>query len=236
MIAESVKIITLYLPRKVLQRPTLRPSSVQGWDKTFLGSYIDSAGNRSGDQKQMNAEDKFIAIQPKKPPTELTLHVREWCVDAESAQPPFVLVHGLSSNAHTWDGVARRLAEAGHRVVAVDQRGHGLSDKPDGDYDFDTVTDDLALLIDALGLDQPIVVGQSWGGNVMLALGARYPKLARGLGFIDGGTIDLQARPDGEWEQIKERLRPPKLAGTAYDLHGVRSDAQTDPHVSSGVE
>lgn len=166
----------------------------------------------------MNPEDRFITIQSKNPQTELTLHVREWRADSGSEVAPFVLVHGLSSNARTWDGVARRLVGAGHRVVAVDQRGHGLSDKPDDGYDFDTVTDDLALLIDALGLVRPIVVGQSWGGNVMLALGVRYPQLARGLGFVDGGTIDLQGRPDGEWAQIEERLRPPPLAGTLYEL------------------
>jgi len=44
---------------------------------------------------------------------------------------PFVLVHGLASNARLWDGVARRLAGAGHSSAAVDLRGHGRSDKPD---------------------------------------------------------------------------------------------------------
>lgn len=165
----------------------------------------------------MNPQDRFIPIRTK-PDQELSLHIRDWQPQTETNRVPFILVHGLASNARTWDGVARHLAQAGHRAIALDQRGHGLSDKPDDGYDFDTVTEDLSLLIDALGFDRPILIGQSWGGNVMLAFGVNYPQTARGLGFIDGGTIDLQARPDGDWEQIKVRLRPPPLAGTPADL------------------
>ena len=53
---------------------------------------------------------------------------------------PFVLVHGLSSNARLWDGVGERLRERGHSSAALDQRGHGHSDKPESGYDFATVT------------------------------------------------------------------------------------------------
>ncbi|MDQ1426431.1 MAG: lipase, partial [Acidimicrobiaceae bacterium] len=83
---------------------------------------------------------------------------------------PFLLVHGLASNARLWDGVADHLAAADHAVVTVDQRGHGQSSKPDHGYDFATVVADLVALIDALDLDRPIVAGQSWGGNVVLEL------------------------------------------------------------------
>ena len=51
---------------------------------------------------------------------------------ADGPGRPFLLVHGLSSNSRVWDGVARRLAAAGHEVVAVDQRGHGRSEEPAG--------------------------------------------------------------------------------------------------------
>ena len=66
---------------------------------------------------------------------------------------PFLLVHGLASNARLWDGMARRLAEAGRSAVAVDLRGHGRSDKPDAGYDFETIGGDLRALIGALGPD-----------------------------------------------------------------------------------
>ncbi|MFN8465971.1 MAG: alpha/beta hydrolase [Caldilineaceae bacterium] len=141
---------------------------------------------------------------------QLRLNVRHWPGEGR----PFVLLHGLASNSLTWAVVARHLQAAGHAVYAVDQRGHGPSDKPDDGYDFGTVTEDLALLLDRLALASPIVAGQSWGGNVVLEFGARYPKRAAGLVMVDGGYLDLQARPDVTWEKIADQLRPPPLAGT----------------------
>ncbi len=138
------------------------------------------------------------------------LHVREWAAAGEKR--PFLLVHGLSSNARTWEGVAQYLAEAGHPVTAVDQRGHGLSEKPEGGYDFATVTADLQRLIVALGWQKPVLAGQSWGGNVLLEFGARYPGTASHLIFVDGGFLELHRR--GPWEQIAVELRPPDLNGT----------------------
>ena len=69
----------------------------------------------------------------------------------------------------------------GHPTFAVDLRGHGRSSKPDGPYDVATVADDLAALIERLGLDRPVVAGQSWGGNVVLELAARHPGASRGI-------------------------------------------------------
>ncbi len=95
--------------------------------------------------------------------------------DGSPSAAPFLLVHGLASNARLWDGVGRRLAEAGRYAVAVDLRGHGHSDKPDSGYDFATVADDLRALIGALGpgFERPILVGQSWGASVVLDFAVR---------------------------------------------------------------
>jgi pimeloyl-ACP methyl ester carboxylesterase len=109
--------------------------------------------------------------------------------------------------------VAEQLARSGHQVITLDQRGHGLSDKPEEGYDFATITADLARLLQIMDLDRPILVGQSWGGNVLLEFGARYPGLASGLGFVDGGFLDLQSRPDATWEKVSAELKPPNLAG-----------------------
>lgn len=138
------------------------------------------------------------------------LHSNVW---PDGAGRPLLLVHGLASNARMWDGVAARLNELGHPVAAIDQRGHGLSDKPDDGYDFVTVTDDLAMVIKELGWDRPVVAGQSWGGNVVLELAHRLPSLVAGVACVDGGTIELGARlPD--WEEAARRMAPPKTAGT----------------------
>lgn len=101
----------------------------------------------------------------------------------------FVLVHGLASNARMWDGVGASLAARGVASVAVDLRGHGRSPKPDDGYDFDTVVGDLVPLLE----DRPVVAGQSYGGNVVVALAARHPDLVSGIACIDGGAIDLRS-------------------------------------------
>ena len=127
--------------------------------------------------------------------------------------PAFVLVHGLASNARLWDGVIAELTRRGHPVAAVDLRGHGRSDQPDRGYDMATVADDVALVIDALGWSRPAVVGQSWGGNVVVELVHRHPDVARLVVGVDGGTIDLRRRFPC-WEDCARRLAPPLLAGT----------------------
>ncbi len=133
---------------------------------------------------------------------------------SSSAAPPYVLVHGLASNARLWDGVAARLAEAGRRSVAVDLRGHGHSDKPEAGYDFETIASDLRAVVGVLGPDftRPILVGQSWGANVVLDAAVRYPDLSSGVVLVDGGLTELRdAFPT--WEICWDRLAPPQLVG-----------------------
>jgi pimeloyl-ACP methyl ester carboxylesterase len=133
---------------------------------------------------------------------------------AAARQAPFLLVHGLASNGRLWDGVARRLAAAGRASVAVDLRGHGHSDKPDGGYDFATISEDLRGLVAELGPDyvSPIIAGQSWGAGVVLDFAVRHPDLTRGIVLVDGGLTDLRdAFPT--WEMCWDRLAPPPLVG-----------------------
>jgi pimeloyl-ACP methyl ester carboxylesterase len=146
------------------------------------------------------------------------LHVLRWepPADVAETQRSWLLTHGLASNARLWDGVARRLATIGHHVVTVDQRGHGQSSKPDDGYGVANCADDLALLIDTLGLDRPAVAGQSWGGNVVLELGHRHPDLVDQVACVDGGFIDLRSKFP-VWEDCAEALAPPRLAGTPVE-------------------
>lgn len=150
----------------------------------------------------------------------VSLHV----VDRRGDAGDLLLVHGLASNLRLWDGVAEWLAERGHRVVAVDLRGHGQSDKPDDGYDMATVASDVATLIEGLGLDRPWTAGQSWGGNVVLELAWARPELVGGIACVDGGWIELQDRFD-DWDACTQLLTPPPTVGmqaTALEA-GLRS-------------
>ena len=169
-------------------------------------------------------------------PSGVDLHVVDWDPAVDADLPPVLLVHGLASNARMWDGVARDLAGRGHRVVAVDQRGHGRSSKPDDGFDMATVADDLALLIEGLGWTEVTIAGQSWGGNVVIELAHRRPDLLSAVVAVDGGFIDLRAHFP-RYEDAESLLAPPRLAGTPLvELEGwVRRVAADWPDRGAGT-
>ncbi len=136
--------------------------------------------------------------------------------EARPDKRAFLLVHGLASNARLWDGVSDYLFEAGHSSVAVDLRGHGLSSRPDGGYDFATVSDDLSTVVES-ALGRPVIaVGQSWGGNIAIELAVRHPDLVTGVVCVDGGFIKL-SDPFPDWEEARRQLAPPAFPGATMD-------------------
>lgn len=136
----------------------------------------------------------------------LTFHYREY----GSGGRPVVLLHGVASNSRIWISTAPHLADD-FAVYALDQRGHGESEKPDTGYDFDTIVADLAEFVDVLELEQPVIVGHSWGGNVALQYAATHPDRASGLIMVDGGYIEISSRPGATWERAEKEMAPPDL-------------------------
>lgn len=108
--------------------------------------------------------------------------------------PVVVLVHGFPLSRAMWDAQVHALA-ATYRVVAPDLRGHGESPAPDGIYTMDQMADDVAELLDGLGLGEPVVVvGLSMGGYIALAFALKYPSRLRGL--ILAGTRAAADAPE----------------------------------------
>ena len=93
------------------------------------------------------------------------LYVKDW-----GQGRPIVLIHGWPLNADSWEHQAVGLAEAGFRVVSYDRRGFGRSGQPFAGFDYDTMADDLASVIDALDLRDAAIAGFSMGGGEV----ARY--------------------------------------------------------------
>ena len=83
---------------------------------------------------------------------------------------PVVLIHGWPLSADAWKAQVGPLRDAGHRVIAYDRRGFGRSEKPDGGFDYDTLTADLAGLLEERDLRDVTLVGFSMGGGEV----ARY--------------------------------------------------------------
>lgn len=111
------------------------------------------------------AEEKFIQANG------LQFHTLDWGGHGEWV----VLLHGLASQAHILDLVAPQLSES-LRVIAIDQRGHGLSDKPDAGYDFASITHDLDQLLTVLDIERATLIGHSWGGNVAVQYAVDHPQ------------------------------------------------------------
>jgi pimeloyl-ACP methyl ester carboxylesterase len=124
-----------------------------------------------------------------------------------------LLLHGLSSNARYWERVAAHLG--GRRLVALDQRCHGLSDCPAYGYSNQTLAADVADAIRVLDLGRPLLVGHSWGASVALETAVRHPALVAGLAQLDGGSLSFgDLMP---WDMALQVMhRPmPRYASTA---------------------
>ena len=138
----------------------------------------------------------------------LRLHARDWSGSGQAV----VLLHGLASNARIWDGVASRLAGAGLRVVALDQRGHGASEQPGSGYDFATLGRDLSAALAALGIERPVLAGHSWGANVALQFAADRPGALAGLALVDGALLGVAEWAGPTLDEARRRLAPPRFA------------------------
>jgi pimeloyl-ACP methyl ester carboxylesterase len=104
----------------------------------------------------------------------------------DSASPPVVLIPGWGCSVYTFNRNMPALADAGFRVIAVDLKGHGLSDKPlaSDEYTIESLVEHLRDILDVLELDRPALVGHSLGGSLIYHFAARYPERARCLGML----------------------------------------------------
>lgn len=102
---------------------------------------------------------------------------------APSPRRTALFVHGWACSAYTWRHVLKPVAEAGIRAIAVDLPGHGLSDKPvaASAYSLVAMTTHVRDILDALGLERPLVVGHSMGGAIALRLAMEWPERVAGL-------------------------------------------------------
>lgn len=93
------------------------------------------------------------------------LFVKDW-----GEGKPIILIHGWPLSSDSWEAQAIALAKNGHRVIAYDRRGFGRSSQPWSGYDYDTLADDLATVIQQTGVQDATLVGFSMGGGEV----ARY--------------------------------------------------------------
>lgn len=125
----------------------------------------------------------------------LRLHYLDW---GNEGAPPLILLHGGRDHAHNWDWVARALRDD-YRIIAPDLRGHGDSDwSPDASYSLVAHAQDLAELIDQLGIAPLSIVAHSLGGIVTMRYAALYPEKVRKIVAIEGlgAPVSMMAQMD----------------------------------------
>jgi pimeloyl-ACP methyl ester carboxylesterase len=121
-------------------------------------------------------------------------------------KPPVILCHGWPEIAFSWRYQIKALAAAGIRVIAPDQRGYGLTDRPDPveAYDMEHLTGDLVGLLDQLKIDKAIFVGHDWGGFVVWQMPLRH--LDRVAGVVGVNTPHANRAPADPVELMRKRF------------------------------
>jgi pimeloyl-ACP methyl ester carboxylesterase len=115
----------------------------------------------------------------------LTIHYQ---VEGSAGSPALVFVNSLGSDWRIWDEVVPHFSGR-FFVIRYDKRGHGLSDCPPGPYTIGTLADDLAGLLDDLGVNTAVPIGISVGGMIALAFAARYPPRVPKLVLSNTGAV-----------------------------------------------
>ena len=131
-------------------------------------------------------------------------HYLEW---GEASLPPVLMVHATGLSSHAWTPIARSLAQDFH-VLALDQRGHGNTDRSERGYSFELVGEDVASVIVALGLRDLRIVGHSSGGLATLIAASMLPGRIGKVCLVETRVGESPANaPQGELQERARRTR-----------------------------
>jgi pimeloyl-ACP methyl ester carboxylesterase len=149
-------------------------------------------------------EDKFIKID------DLNLHYLDW---GYHDMPSMVLLHGLCSSAHYWDFFSRS-ASGEYHVMALDQRGHGDSDRAES-YGPKGYVLDLEGFVEKLGLEKLTLIGHSMGGINAIIYAAKHPENVQALVIVDIGP---EISPAGVERMEAARTTEPETFDTEDEV------------------
>ena len=152
------------------------------------------------------------------PPAFLTLYHDGLSIayfdEGDPSGDPIILIHGFASSANVnwvYPGWLKTLGDAGYRVIALDNRGHGASDKPHDPavYHPPSMAGDALALLDHLGIPEAHVMGYSMGARISTFLTLAHPNRVRSL--VLGGLGIGMVTGVGDWDPIADALNAPSL-------------------------
>ncbi|MCA1633553.1 MAG: alpha/beta hydrolase [Acidobacteria bacterium] len=155
------------------------------------------------------------------------LYVKDW-----GEGRPVILTHGWPLSADSWDDQALAIADAGLRAMAYDRRGFGRSEQPWGGYDYDTLADDLASVIEETGATDATIVGFSMGGGEVARYMSRHAGKNVAQAVLVSSVVPYMLKtadnPDGvaqaTFDQMTEGMKQDRahfFAGFFKDFYGV---------------
>jgi len=124
--------------------------------------------------------------------------------------PVVLMLHGYTDSHRSFDLLRPHLPES-WRVIALTQRGHGKTDKPQDGYAIESMAADVRTFMDALGIERVVLIGHSMGAAVALQAAADYPERVQGLALI-GGFASYRDN-----ENVDELVREVRKFGTKLD-------------------
>ena len=155
------------------------------------------------------------------------LFVKDW-----GSGRPVILLHGWPLSADSWDDQAMAIAESGYRTIAYDRRGFGRSSQPWSGYDYDTLADDLAAVIEQTGAEDAVLVGFSMGGGEIARYMSRHGGKSVVKTILVGSVVPFMLKtgdnPNGTEQAVFDKMaqgiredRAKFFAGFFKDFFGV---------------
>jgi len=136
-------------------------------------------------------------------------NTRLYCKDWGSGRP-VILLHGWPLSSDSWDDQAMAIADAGFRAIAYDRRGFGRSSQPWSGYDYDTLADDLAAVIEQTGAHDAVLVGFSMGGGEVARYMSRHAGKSVSKAALVASVVPFMLKtrdnPDGTDPSVFEAM------------------------------
>ncbi len=156
-----------------------------------------------------------------------TDNTKLYCKDWGSGRP-VILMAGWPLSADSWDDQAMAIAESGYRTIAYDRRGFGRSSQPWGGYDYNTLADDLAAVIEQTGARDAVLVGFSMGGGEV----ARYMSRHAGKSVVKAALVSsvvpfmlkTSDNPQGTPQEVFDKMAQGMLEDRAKFFAGFFKD------------
>jgi pimeloyl-ACP methyl ester carboxylesterase len=129
---------------------------------------------------------------------------RLFAVDTPGGAPPLVFLNGAFATVQSWNRVIERIGDR-FRSVRFDARARGRSD-PSADYSVQAAVDDVGRVLDATGIERPVLVGWSHGATLAVRYAAQHPEQIAGLVLIDG-AYPIAMLDEGGKEKVRTQFR-----------------------------